>query len=381
MNAPDSRLVVYYSDQVVGSNHASVESLFHRHLHRHVPVLVVYYDRQAERTAWLGERRVVIPYRRRGRMLEELSTLFPLSTIACVIVRNIFPVCRNALRHRPRYGFKVFFHYSFPHTYRHYFAQPGFGLAKARKWLNWRVRHYLQLRLLACTDGILAISERLPAMLGLPKGLPVLPIHSGVDFSTLPAPAAYPIHAQPRRFLYVGTMDEQRRMDVVLQGFDLLERADWHLDIHTAQETFSRQLVGNVMSRHQARVTVHPAIPRDALYEVMRGYPIALCLIPPNALYQVSSPLKLMEYYAMGVPVVMSLLPECLNLFGPDRCGWFARFAPADIRRALEEALDTPPATCHAMGRTGREIVMHARNYATMAERLAGFLFGGAPPA
>ncbi|MBF0179146.1 MAG: glycosyltransferase [Magnetococcales bacterium] len=376
MNAPDSRLVVYYSDQVAGSNHASVESLFYRHLHAYVPVLVVYYDRQATRTAWLGERRVVIPYRRRGRMLEELATLIPLTGIACVIVRNIFSVCRNALHHRPRYGFKVFFHYSFPHTYRHYFAQPGFGFAKARKWLNWRLRHFLQMRLLARTDGILAISERLSAMLGLPAGLPVLPIHSGVDFSTLPAPAVYPIHEPPRRFLYVGTMDEQRRMDVVLQGFDRLERTDWHLDIHTAQEDFSRHLVANVMSRHRAQVTVHPAIPRDDLYQVMRDYPVALCLIPPNELYQVSSPLKLMEYYAMGVPVVMSLLPECLDLFGPDRCGWFARFTPDDIRRVLEDALDTPPATSHAMGRAGREIVMHARNYATMAVRLAEFLRG-----
>ncbi|MBF0127097.1 MAG: glycosyltransferase family 4 protein [Magnetococcales bacterium] len=373
---PDSnkKILVYYSDQVAGSSHASVESLFYRALNDHYHVIVVYYDRQASATAWLQERRIVIPYRWRGRWLEALSLLLPLESVDFVLVRNIFPAYGNALRHRTRFGFKVCFHYSFPHTYRHYYAEGGQGFAKARKWLTYRVNHFFQMRLMRRADGFLPISERMPGMLGLPGGMPVFPVHSGVDFDLLPPPADSPLTDPVRRFLYIGTMDALRRMEVVLQAFDRLESPDWRLDIYTAQEAFTRRLISHTMPNRSSQVTVFPALPRAELYDRMRTCHIALCLIPPTPLYQVSSPLKLMEYYAMGLPVVMSRLPECLNLFEHAGCGWFADFHPNPIHAALEQALNTPLHQTHQMGQMGRAIVFQHRNYAGMAARLADFL-------
>ncbi len=376
MTLADKKVLVYYSDQLADSSHASVESLFFHELNASFHVVVVYYDRQAPQTIWLQPRKLLIPYRKRSVWMDEVGRMLPLATIDFIIVRNIFAVYKNALKHRRQHAFKVLFHYSFPHTYRHYYAEQGFGFARLRKFIKYRWHHFLQIRLLRQANGFLPISERMPAMLGMPANVPVFPIHSGVDFKQMPPLDKKGSQSESGvvRFLYVGTLDPLRRMDVVLQGFEQLERDDWRLDLITSQGSYAQQLVEGIMVRHAALVRVLPALPRHRLYQEMTHYHVALCLIPPTSLYQVSSPLKLMEYYAVALPVVMSRLPECLHLFGQAGCGWFAEFDALGIRRALEAALDTPPALRVQMGKIGADIVLAERNYAVIAVRFAEFL-------
>ena len=377
-DGPREPMVVYYADQRPASDHTSVESLFHHHLNHHLPVTVVYHDREVAAASRFEERKIVIPYRARADLPGQIAPLLDLGRVGWIIVRNIQPVFRGVLRQRARWGYKALFHYSFPHLLRRWVEARETGTARTRKYLEYRLRRYFLDRMIRRGDGFLGISERMPALLALPDGLPAFPVHSGADFRLIPAPAAasVPPVAAPAvtRFGYVGTVDPLRRVDVILRAFDALERGDWTLTFVTAQGREVAGLIRATMSRHAGRVTVQPPMPRAALYRAMADWDVGLCFIPPTELYAVSSPIKLMEYHACGLPVVMSELPECRNLFAGAGCGWFAGFSAEALRETLERALETPPETRRRMGQAGRAIVQERRNYQIMAGELARFL-------
>jgi glycosyltransferase involved in cell wall biosynthesis len=137
------------------------------------------------------------------------------------------------------------------------------------------------------------------------------------------------------------------------------------------------------MRRRSGQVRILPAIDRASLFRELARCNVGLCLIPVVPLYLVSSPLKMIEYYACGMPSIMTPLPACLEAFGESGCGFFADFDIDSIKRAIEKVLATDRAQLRRMGAIGRDFVVAERNYGKIARDLAEFLlpFDKIPPA
>ena len=79
-----------------------------------------------------------------------------------------------------------------------------------------------------------------------------------------------------------------------------------------------------------------PPVPPDQVVAHMRGADAALCLIEYSCLsHRLSTPNKMMEGFAAGIPVLCSDLPEARRLLGPRAGTWIL----ADPRTGLEPAL------------------------------------------
>jgi glycosyltransferase involved in cell wall biosynthesis len=108
---------------------------------------------------------------------------------------------------------------------------------------------------------------------------------------------------------------------------------------------------------------------RDAQDYVLRS---AVCVSPfyPTPILQSTSPTKLVEYMALGRPVVANTHPEQSAVLEESRAGLCVEWSPEAFAAAFV-ALFAEPAAADEMGRRGREYVRSRRTYSAIAEKVA----------
>jgi len=316
------------------------------------------------------EHRVILPYayRRRGAT-RALHAAIDLSRYDVVIVRNLFSVLRNVLSARGRYAYKVGFWESFPHSYRRIYEARLTGKSVFRKTIEYAIRKRLEHRLIAGCDFYLPITETFKQLF---RGGLTIPYHAlpmGVDFSHLPAEAGHQRVTGPIKFVYTGTIDRLRQVDLLVTAFTR-QRGDFQFDLYTPSDN---EVVAWIKAIGDPRINVRPAQPRDTLYRTLLHYDVGIGTIPDTLLYRVSSPTKTLEYYALGIPSLINHLPEYDSLFD-DTCAFFCSPTEDSIGQAIKRMLDTDRETMGRMGKRGTSIVKQTRDYAIMARNLSEFI-------
>lgn len=359
------------TDQAPDACHSAIRGIFEREFVRHAECDVVYWDRQLDYPA-RRDGRLILPrrYRRRG-MLRALQVLVDPGSYDLVIVRNFFGVLRSVLARRDYYRYRVGFWESFPHSFRRIFEAQATGRAVLRKTIEYAVKRRLESRLIDRCDFYLPITETLKQRFRPALRVPYLPLPMGVDFTSIDdAPTPRPAGPE-KRFIYAGTVDRLRRLDVIVAAFSNVRQA-FVLDLYTASDN---PLVAQIRSSAATdpRIRVCPAKPRAELLRIMRQYDVGVGLIPDSPLYEVSSPTKTLEYYAAGLPVILNPLPEYASLFDAS-CAFQCPFTESDIQRTVTGILAEERATLRAMGSAGREIVRSKRDYTVLAAELHRFL-------
>jgi glycosyltransferase involved in cell wall biosynthesis len=359
--------VLCITDQIsTSSHHSAIGGIFGVYLRRECAVVLVSFSRDA-RTSSLQGSDIVIPYSKKGRTLEEIAGLVDLATFDVVIVRNFIAVLWQALRKRSRYGFRVGFWNSFPHSFRRYFQARLERKAVLRKAVEYQVRSVLENRLVQNCDFLIAMSPEFKSIYYPASVVPFLALPMGVDFAHLPR------HAQPKsgcfRAIYTGTIDGLRQVDVILKALCGLQE-DFILDIYSSSRN---EAVDAIKTFGDPRVRLHGPLPRTALFEVITGYDLGIGVIPEHKLYEVSSPTKTLEYYALGVPALVSHLPEYTKLFD-STTAFFCHFNVDEIRDAFQRAVRTPRSELAAMGCRGKTVIQEKRNYESLSQDLYRFL-------
>lgn len=109
--------------------------------------------------------------------------------------------------------------------------------------------------------------------------------------------------------------------------------------------------------------------PEQAI-EALAAAEICLALMAPDPVLDSTSPTKLVEYLAMGRPVVANDHPDQTRVIEQSGAGLVARFDVTDYARAINRLLDMKE---HhgAMAECGRAWALAERSYPAMAVRLA----------
>jgi len=97
---------------------------------------------------------------------------------------------------------------------------------------------------------------------------------------------------------------------------------------------------------------------------------VGLSMIPRGPLYDVSSPTKLAEYLALGVPAVANDLPDQLQVLRDSGAGACVAFDAAATAAAVLQLLHDP-ARAQALGAAGQSYVEQHRSYAALASTVA----------
>jgi len=344
-----------------------MEGIFRGSLPQYCELHVVVFDRAAKEVTLDGNQ-ISLPYRyKKLGAARLLAKHLDLQQIDVVIVRNYFGVLRSFLQVRSGYRFRLGFWNTFPHTFRRYFQALQEKRAVLRKRLEYQVRSLWEMRLLRGCDFLIVMSEEFKRSFHgeLAIAYHVLPM--GVDPGELPERLATPGGA--KRFVYIGTIDRLRKVDLIIEAMTSLEE-DFVLDIYTESDN---EAVDWVRKVQDARVRLCPALPRPELLQRLAGYDVGIGLIPENPLYNVSSPTKTIEYYGVGLPALLNYLPEYRALFD-EESAFFCPFSKEGIRQAVRRILGTDSRELVAMGQKGKRLIDETRNYRVLSLRLFEFL-------
>lgn len=204
----------------------------------------------------------------------------------------------------------------------------------------------------------------------VPMGIDPAAVPSVQDAEALPGTVP--------RLVYLGSLDVARGLECLIEALALLQArgvgARLEL-IGPAPREADLQALRDAARRHGVAGFVHftGALPMAEAWERVARADVALAAVPPGPLHDVSSPTKVVEYLALGVPVVASLIPDQQALLAACGGGQCVPHRPEDYAQAIQRLLSDGDAA-RAAARRARTRVLALRGYPVLAHEVAQVL-------
>jgi glycosyltransferase involved in cell wall biosynthesis len=200
-------------------------------------------------------------------------------------------------------------------------AYPGFN---PRHWQT------MEQEFFACVDGVVFTSRDLQQNKKRPASLPSLYLPHGVDYEHF---ACEKIEKSPIEVLekikkpivgFFGTMDTWVDLSAIAYLAKRFPQCSFVV--------IGRSVVPMTVLEGLDNVHCLGQLPYSALPQYARYFAVGLIPFVLNDLTKAVNPLKLMEYYAIGIPVISTRLPDIVDAPGP--------LYFADTHEEYEERLD-----------------------------------------
>ncbi|HLS85612.1 MAG TPA: glycosyltransferase family 4 protein, partial [Burkholderiales bacterium] len=241
----------------------------------------------------------------------------------------------------------------------------------------YRLMRVLERLTFRCADVSIATNESYRRIAiergGMAPGR-VFVVRSGPSLERMRIGPPQPALKRGRRFLvgYVGVMGRQ-------EGIDLLLRAAHHMIHSLKRQDVHFGLVGGGTSLEEMKalaaelgvqdhVTFTGRVSDEEMLAVLNTADVCVNPDAPNAMNDISTMNKIMEYMALGKPIVQFDLVE--GRFSAQRASLYARRGDVeDFARRIVELLDDP-ARRHEMGAYGQRRVREALEWRYEAPKL-----------
>lgn len=249
-------------------------------------------------------------------------------------------------------------------------------------WLRGRVGRFLLYQVvLPRTDHVFVQSERMKVDM-VERGIPaqkMTPVPMGVDLEEIEAepilPADDPRLAGRRVLVYLGTLDRPRRIETLFAMLVLVRKQEPAALLVLAGDSHDEaHRVWLQKQAEQAGVAEHVIwtgwLSMREGWRYVRAAEIGLSPIPRGPLLDVGSPTKVLEYLALGVPVVCNDNPDQKKLIESANAGRCVPYTAENFAQAVIDILNLPRPSRAAMAGQGRNQLNNVRDY----ERIAGEL-------
>lgn len=236
------------------------------------------------------------------------------------------------------------------HGWRRLRARLVLAKGRTERWLLYRV-------LLPRADHVFVQSEAMASLVarhGVPAGR-ISAVPMGVDMEAVTRPEGRPparpwIGWEQRPVVaYLGTLDRARGLERVLDALQLVRRelpdASLLLIGSSPQPGDVPRLLAAARERGlENAVQVTGWLAPAQAWEYLLGAQAAISYVPRGALYDVSSPTKLLEYLALGMPCVGNDIPDQAAVLAASDAGWLAASTPQAMAEGLLAILRDPQA-------------------------------------
>jgi len=212
-------------------------------------------------------------------------------------------------------------------------------------------------------DGVTTITEHLRDEITAKFGIPAQAMAvwtSGVDVEHFrPRDAAELRHrlGLEGKFVafYHGNVQQNRGVAELVEAMDLLrDLSEVYLLVVGGGHEWST-LERIKQEKRLARVILQPGVPYSEMPEWIAVADLCVAPLPDHPWWRVSSPLKLMEYLAMGKPVLLTEIPAHRAVIPSDEDAFYVpRCHPQDFADGLRRALRERPRSAE-MGPRGRD--------------------------
>ncbi len=274
-----------------------------------------------------------------------------------------------------RTGF--FFWLAFPHAEAslHEVSQ---GTARYRwaYWLRGHVQGWLLYRvILRWADHSFVQSEQMKRDIAA-KGIrpeKLTPVPGSLNLAELPG-ALEATARVPGKVVYLGTLNRMRRLDFLIRAFAVARRIQGNAVLHLVgggdapeDEAFLREAVA--AEGLEDAVVFTGRLPMAQALEYVRDAAVGLSPYFPTPILDSTSPTKLIEYMAMGIPVVGNDHPEQRMVIGESGAGLCVPWQEEAFGKAIAAILRAP-GQWGEMGWAGRRYVEQHRTNEVMTDRV-----------
>lgn len=198
----------------------------------------------------------------------------------------------------------------------------------------------------------------------------------GVDLGAFPSqPAWAPAADEPFTMAYLGTCEKARRIDFLFSVLQNLRAGGRDVRLLLVGDAWLP--VEQTWLRDEARrlgvadaVTITGWLPAAEARRRLLEAHLAISIVPPDPLLDVASPTKLVEYLALGMPVVANHHPDQDDVLAASGAGITAPFEAKAFADAVALMQDDRVAAA-SMAAKGPDYVRMHRNYASIASRIA----------
>lgn len=228
-------------------------------------------------------------------------------------------------------------------------------------FVHWLANHV--------ADGQTAITHRMVELVDIPADNLWGIWPSGVEverFSSAQDGRIWPQDDQPIRLCYVGKLHMER---------NLLPLCEAVKNANTNQQYFQLDLVGKgphedvfrrLAAEPETGIAVLDPVPHDQVPNILREAHIGVTSLPEpgDKKFQASSPIKLFEYMAAGLPILSTSNPCHTDVVGN---GQYAFWADAATSSAVQNALAQAQANEYRLSQLGEEAFAEADNWSWRA--------------
>jgi glycogen(starch) synthase len=167
--------------------------------------------------------------------------------------------------------------------------------------------------------------------------------------------------------LYHGGLFPNRGIEQLIEAIPGIPDAELVLMGYGALETTLPSLIA--ASPAADRIHTLRAVPPEELHDWVAAADVVAMPIQPSTLnHRLTTPNKLFEAMAAGVPVVASDLPGMATIVTATRCGLLCDpLDPSSIGAAIRSILDAPPEERRAYGQRGRAAAHDTYNWEAQA--------------
>jgi len=296
-------------------------------------------------------------------------------------VRDKFVFAAIAVWIAHRRGMKFFYWLSFPYPEAdRLHARTGETRFPFFVSLRGSISGWLLYRwILPRADHAFVQSERMKQDL-VEKGCDariLTPVPMGIDLRDIPCANNRTV-SEPNRspvLGYLGALNADRHLEVLIDMLSVLRRNGCPVKLLLVGDAFEPEDRRQLERRAQDHgvsdfLEITGTLLRMHALERMREVDIALSVYHPTPILLSTSPTKLVEYLALGLPVVASEHPEqryVLHMSGAGVCApWGARYFARSVRWLLRRSAGERA----AMGAKGRVWIEMHRTYSHIADSL-----------
>ncbi|MEA1913753.1 MAG: glycosyltransferase [Campylobacterota bacterium] len=359
--------LLYITDQEEYSQRGTIGPLFNDYLKKYLKINMVYVTKYKHSFQQKGED-YIVPSGKEDDIMEYLKEKgVDLKSYDFVFVRNKQNILKNVLKFKEWHQYKVGFRVSYPKT------KLNFELLKARKGNNIfqglmnKFVAYQKQNLANECDLFMPSSFELQNEFYPNVTSRSFPLYSGLDPKKVHSHDI--LESETTRFVYVGTVDELRQFDVILDAFEKIKDEDWKLVICALNRDYAKELL-TFYPNLQDKIELVRAGDLEELDAIVKGCDISFAVLPDISIYNTTFPAKVLDGYSSAIPAMISNNSKNRNVFTTEEVV-FSDFDSQDILLNIKRVLNTSKEELKQMGQRGQDKLLHLdRNYEIMAVNL-----------
>jgi len=223
-----------------------------------------------------------------------------------------------------------------------------------------------------CADGRLAITQRMAKAVGIPtkKLWGIWP--SGVDvehFALARKDRRWPSPGDSIHLIYHGSLHRERNLMTLCRAVTRANAEGMSFNLSLVGKGTERAKLEDFAAQTHMAVRIVPPVPYEEIPEALARAHIGVLSFPDEEKFRVSSPIKLFEYMAAGLPILATRIVCHTDVVGGEEYAFWAEDAS---EQGLLDALRLVWRSRDLLSEMGRQAAIAAEGWtwAASAEKL-----------